>query len=96
MTKILSSLSIYRLTYLFGPTALPIIPATGLQSDSPLSSHSHTVWTTIVISSASHHIPYKSHTPHVELALLQFDIKPMLLEALQDSPNMFHMLNVIV
>ena len=53
MTEILSSLSIYRPTYLFCPIALPIIPATGLQSDSPLSSHSHTVRTTIVTPSAS-------------------------------------------
>ena len=53
MTKILSSLSIYRPTYLFSPTALPIVPATGLQSDSPLSSCSHTVWTAIMTPSAS-------------------------------------------
>ena len=52
MTEILSNLSIYRLTYLFHLTVLPIL-TTGLQSDSPLSSCSHTVWTTIVILSAS-------------------------------------------
>ena len=53
-TEILSSLSIYRLTYLFSLTALLIIPATSLQSDSSLSSHSHTVQITIVTPSASH------------------------------------------
>ena len=61
MTEILSSLSIYRPTYLFSPTALPIIPATGLQSDSPLSSCSHTVRTTIVTPSASHMLMFRSH-----------------------------------
>ena len=50
--------------------------------------HQHTIW--------GNHVPYKSHAPRVELALLQFDIKPILLEVLQDSPNMFHVLSVIV
>ena len=53
MTKIFSSLSIYRLTYLFDLIALPIIPAMGLQNDSSLSSHSYTIQTTIMILSAS-------------------------------------------
>ena len=50
--------------------------------------HQYIIW--------DNHVPYKSHTSCVELALLQFDIKPILLEALQDSPNMFHVLSVIV
>ena len=53
MTEILSNLSIYRLTYLFNLTALPIVPATSLQSNSLFSFHSHTVQTIIVTSSAS-------------------------------------------
>ena len=54
MIKILSSLSIYRLTYLFNLTVLPIIPTTSLQSDSSLPSCNYTVQTAIVISSALH------------------------------------------
>ena len=71
MTEILSSLSIYRPTYLFGPTALPIVPATGLQSDSPFSSRSHTVRTAIMTPSASHqHIKVMWYKPHGELQSL--------------------------
>ena len=50
--------------------------------------HRHTIW--------GNHVPYESHAPRVELALLQFDVKLILLEALQDGPNVFHMLSVIV